>query len=126
MDFAISDFSDEAKLRLRNDGGGSFTEVSMRSGIGKKSIAFLGWGTGFMDYDNDSWPDLMFISGHIYPVAGKEDLETSYAERPLLFPSTRDGKFEEVPAVKGTGLTVVTSGVERPSATFSRTARSTR
>jgi enediyne biosynthesis protein E4 len=110
VDFAISDFSDEAKLLFRNDGNGSFTEVSMRAGIGKKSIPFLGWGTGFLDYDNDGWLDLMFINGHIYPVADKEDWGTSYAQRSLLFHNTRDGKFEEVPAVKGTGLAVITSG----------------
>jgi enediyne biosynthesis protein E4 len=110
VDFAISDFSDEAKLVFHNDGGGSFTEVSMRSGIGKLSIPFLGWGDGFLDYDNDGWLDLMFINGHIYPVADKEDWGTSYAQRPLLFHNLRDGKFEEVPPVKGSGLAEVMAG----------------
>jgi enediyne biosynthesis protein E4 len=110
LDFAITDFSDESKLLFHNDGGNSFTEVSMRAGIGKKSIPFLGWGTGFLDYDNDGWLDLMFINGHIYPQADKEDWGTSYAQRPLLFRNMRDGKFEEVPPVKGSGLATVISG----------------
>ena len=115
LDFAISDFSDEPKLLFRNDGvpgGGNvgFTEVSMKSGVGKVSIPFLGWGAGFLDYDNDGWLDLMFINGHIYPAADKLDWGTSYNQRPLLFRNTRDGKFEVVPAVKGTGLAQVISG----------------
>jgi hypothetical protein len=110
LDFAITDFSDEAKLLFHNDGGGSFTEVSMRAGIGKKSIPFLGWGAGFLDYDNDGWLDLMFVNGHIYPQADKEDWGTSYAQRPLLFHNTHDGKFEEVQPVKGSGQAVVISG----------------
>jgi hypothetical protein len=110
LDFAISDFSDEPKLLFRNDGNGNFTEVSMRSGIGKVSMPFLGWGAGFIDYDNDGWLDLMFINGHIYPAADRLDWGTSYNERPLLFRNTRDGKFEAVPAVKGTGLAQVISG----------------
>ncbi|MGA8730765.1 MAG: CRTAC1 family protein [Terracidiphilus sp.] len=110
LDFAITDFSDEAKLLLHNDGGGNFTEVAMRSGIGKKSIPFLGWGTGFLDYDNDGWLDLMFVNGHIYPAADKLDWGTSYSQRPLLFRNTRDGKFEEVPPVKGSGLAEIISG----------------
>jgi hypothetical protein len=110
VDFAITDFSDEAKLLFHNDGGSSFTEVSMRAGIGKKSIPFLGWGAGFLDYDNDGWLDLMFVNGHIYPIADKEDWGTSYAQRPLLFHNTRDGKFEEVRPVKGSGLAQVISG----------------
>jgi hypothetical protein len=110
VDFAISDFSDEAKLLFHNDGNNSFTEMSMRSGIGKKSIPFLGWGTGFLDYDNDGWLDLMFINGHIYPAADKLDWGTSYSQRPLLFRNLRDGRFEEVAPVKGSGLAQIISG----------------
>ena len=110
VDFAISDFSDEAKLLFHNDGKTSFTEMSMRSGMGKKSIPFLGWGTGFIDYDNDGWLDLLFVNGHIYPVADRLDWGTSYSQRPLLFRNLRDGKFEEVPPVKGSGLAQVISG----------------
>jgi len=110
LDVAITDFSDEAKLLYRNDGGGNFTEVAMRSGIGRKSIPFLGWGAGFLDYDNDGWLDLLMINGHIYPVADKSDWGTSYKERPQLFHNTRDGKFEEVLPVKGSGLAVVIPG----------------
>jgi enediyne biosynthesis protein E4 len=110
VDFAVSDFSDEAKLLFHNDGNASFTEMSMRSGIGKKSIPFLGWGTGFLDYDNDGWLDLMFVNGHIYPAADKLDWGTSYSQRPLLFHNLRDGKFEAVPPVKGSGLAQIISG----------------
>jgi len=110
IDFAVSDFSDEPKLLFRNDGNTSFTEVSMRSGVGKPSMPFLGWGAGFVDYDNDGWLDLLFINGHIYPVADRLDWGTSYNQRPLLFRNLRDGKFEAVPAVKGSGLAQVISG----------------
>ena len=110
VDFAISDFSDEAKLIFHNDGKAAFTEVSMRSGVGKVSIPFLGWGAGFLDYDNDGWLDLMFINGHIYPAADRLDWGTSYSQRPLLFHNTHDGKFEEVLPVKGSGLAQIFSG----------------
>ena len=110
LDIAITDFSDEAKLLYRNDGGGSFTEVGMPAGVGRKSIPFLGWATGFLDYDNDGWLDLMMINGHIYPVADREDWGTSYKERPQLFHNLRNGAFEEVAPVKGTGLAVVIPG----------------
>jgi hypothetical protein len=104
LDFAISDFSDEAKLLFRNQGNGSFNEESIRSGIGKISIPFLGWGDGFLDYDNDGWLDLMFVNGHIYPAADRLDWGTSYAQRSLLFHNDGKGRFTEVPSVRGTGL----------------------
>lgn len=110
LDFAITDFSDEAKLLFRNDGNNAFTEMSMRSGIGKASIPFLSWAIGFLDYDNDGWLDLMMVNGHIYPAADRLDWGTSYSQRLLLFRNLRDGKFEEMPAVKGTGLAEIISG----------------
>ena len=110
VDFAITDFSDEAKLVFHNEGNATFTEVSMRTGIGMKSIPFLSWGTGFLDYDNDGWLDLMFVNGHIYPAADRLDWGTSYSQRLLLFRNTRDGKFEEVLPVKGSGLAETISG----------------
>jgi hypothetical protein len=110
LDFAFSDFSNEIKLLFRNEGNGNFTEVSTSSGIGIKSIPFLGWGDGFLDYDNDGWLDLLFINGHIYPAADHTDWGTSYAQRAQLFHNTRDGKFEEIRPVKGSGLAVITSG----------------
>jgi hypothetical protein len=110
LDFAISDFSDESKLLFHNDGNAAFSEYSMRTGIGKITIPFLSWGTGFLDYDNDGWQDLMFIDGHIYPAADRLDWGTSYSQRQLLFHNTGNGKFEEVPAVKGTALAEIISG----------------
>lgn len=110
LDVAITDFSDEAKLIYRNDGNGSFTEVGIPAGVGRKSMPFLGWGTGFLDYDNDGWLDLMMVNGHIYPVADQENWGTSYKERVQLFHNTRDGKFEEIPPVRGTGLAAVIAG----------------
>ncbi|HEY2471020.1 MAG TPA: CRTAC1 family protein [Terracidiphilus sp.] len=104
LDFAISDFSDEAKLLFRNQGAGGFSEVSMRSGIGKVSIPFLGWGDAFLDYDNDGWLDLMFVNGHIYPATDRLDWGTSYAQRSLLFHNERNGNFSAVAPVKGSGL----------------------
>ncbi|MDE3200295.1 MAG: CRTAC1 family protein [Acidobacteriota bacterium] len=110
LDFAVSDFSDEATLLFRADDKELFSEVSIQAGIGKISMPYLGWGDGFLDYDNDGWLDLMLINGHIYPAADRLDWGTSYAERPLLFRNLRNGKFDLVPAVKGTGLAEVISG----------------
>ncbi|MBS1804156.1 MAG: CRTAC1 family protein [Acidobacteria bacterium] len=109
LDFAVSDFEDESKLLFRNEGNSGFNEVSMQSGIGKISLPFLGWGDGFLDFDNDGWLDLMFVNGHIYPAADRLDWGSSYAQKVLLFHNDHNGKFTAAPAVKGTGLADVVS-----------------
>ena len=104
LDIYDTDFSDDYKVLFHNDGDASFTDVSYRAGVAQTGIPFLGWGDGFLDYDNDGWKDLFEVNGHVYPDAGDHDWGTSYAERPLLFRNLKNGKFEYVPPVAGTGL----------------------
>jgi hypothetical protein len=104
LDLYNTVFSDDYNPLYRNDEGANFTDVSYQAGIAEATIPFLGWGTGFLDYDNDGWKDLLAANGHVYPGVDQSDWGTTFAERPLLFHNLRNGKFEVVPAVKGTGL----------------------
>ena len=105
----VTDFADDSKVLYRNEGDASLTDVSHRSGIGETSIPFLSWGTDFLDFDNDGWKDIFIVSGHVFPVADKSDWGSTYAQKVLLYRNVHDGKFEIVPAVKGTGLAAITS-----------------
>jgi hypothetical protein len=110
IDFFITDFSDDYKVLFHNDGDASFTDVSYKTGVAKDTIPFVGWGDGFLDYDNDGWLDLFMVNGHVYPEVDQHDWGTTFAERPLLFhniPDSKGRKFEYVPPVKGSGLAVV-------------------
>jgi hypothetical protein len=109
VDLFVSDFADDMKPLFHNDGEGSFTDVSVRSGIGQYWVPFLSWGSEFIDYDNDGWKDLFIASGHVFPQADQHEWGSTYAQRPLLFRNIRNGKFDYVPAVKGSGLAVLTS-----------------
>ena len=111
VDFYVTDFGDDYKVLFHNDGDSSFTDVSYRAGIAQTTIPFVGWGDGFIDYDNDGWLDLFEVDGHVYPQVDQHDWGTTWAERPLLFHNVPDGpksrKFEYVPPVRDTGLAVV-------------------
>jgi enediyne biosynthesis protein E4 len=107
LDLYNTVFSDDYNPLYRNQGGANFTDVSYQVGIAEVTIPFLGWGTGFLDYDNDGWKDLLIANGHVYPGVDQSDWGTTFAERPLLFHNLRNGKFEVVPPVKGTGLAAV-------------------
>jgi hypothetical protein len=72
-------------------------------GIATVTFPFLGWGTGFLDYDNDGWKDLFAANGHVYPQVDSTGWGTTFAQRPLLFHNLK-GKFEPVTPVKETGL----------------------
>ncbi|MGA8529104.1 MAG: CRTAC1 family protein, partial [Acidobacteriaceae bacterium] len=110
LDLLVSDFSDDYDLLYRNDGGANFTDVSYQAGIAQDSIPFLGWGTGFLDFDNDGWKDVMVINGHVYPQVDQHDWGTSFAQRPLLYHNLQGKKFALEPAVEGTGLAETFAG----------------
>ena len=74
-DIHITNFADDFNVLYRNEDGTSFEDVSFRTGIARVSIPFLGWGTSFLDYDNDGWLDLVVVNGHVYPGRGHAALE---------------------------------------------------
>jgi hypothetical protein len=109
IDLFNTTFSDDYKVFYRNDGNGNFTDVSYPMGIADVTVPFLGWGTAFLDYDNDGWLDLMEANGHVYPAIDKMNWGTSWAERSLLFHNVA-GKLELVAPVEGSGLASVGVG----------------
>ena len=104
-------FADDYDVLFQNDGSGYFSDVSYQAGLTMPTMPFVSFADGFLDYDNDGWKDLFIVNGHVYPEVDRyPDWGSSYAERHLLFRNLKNGKFEVVPAVEGTGLAVVTVG----------------
>ena len=102
----VTNFSEEYNDLFRNEGG-HFTDVSFRSKTGASSLPYVGWGTAFFDYDNDTWPDLIAVNGHVYPQLDKARLGASagYRQRKLLYHNRGDGTFDEVSSRYGPVLT---------------------
>ena len=107
-DLHVTNFENDANILYHNDGGGLFSETTYPAGVGNPSVPFVGWGTNFLDYDNDGWPDLFVANGHVYPWVDALDWNTSYEERAQLFRNLK-GKFAEVGRGGGEGLSVVRS-----------------
>jgi enediyne biosynthesis protein E4 len=107
-DLHVTNFENDANILYHNDGGGLFSETTYPAGLGNPTIPFVGWGTNFLDYDNDGWPDLFVANGHVYPWVGEFDWNTSYEQRPQLFRNLK-GRFAEVGRGGGDGLAVVRS-----------------
>jgi len=104
VDFHITNFSDDTNTLYHNDGDGNFTDVTYTAGLGEVTLPFLGWGTLFIDFDNDGWKDVMVANGHVYPIVDSRPWGTTYAQQPLLFRNLRNGKFARVGAAPGSAL----------------------
>jgi enediyne biosynthesis protein E4 len=110
LDVFNTTFSDDYKPLYRNEDDANFTDISYHIGLGEITVPFLSWGDAFFDYDNDGWKDLMMSDGHVYPQADKYNWGTSWKQRPMLFHNLQGKRFENVPAVEGTGLADVIAG----------------
>jgi hypothetical protein len=109
LDIHRTNFADDSNVLFHNDGEGYFTDVTFQTGLGEITIPFLGWGTGFFDYDNDGWLDLLVVNGHVYPGVDATAHGSSYRQRPLLFRNVK-GKFHEVGSSAGEALNLPRSG----------------
>jgi enediyne biosynthesis protein E4 len=107
VDTYVTNFSDDSNTLRRNLGDAAFADVTGALGLRSPTIPFLGWGTGFLDYDNDGWLDLFVANGHAYPQVDRFDWGMTWAQRPLLFHNRGGARFEEVPAATGSGLAAV-------------------
>ena len=102
----ITHFSEEYAALFRNDGGMSFTDVSFQAGVASPTIPYVGWGTAFFDFDNDGWPDLFMVNGHVYPQVDTLDVGARYREPKLLFLNQHDGTFRNISELAGPAIRV--------------------
>jgi enediyne biosynthesis protein E4 len=59
----------------------------------------------FMDVDNDGWPDLLMVNGHVYPEVDSGNMGSAYREPRVLYWNQGDGKFKDVSKESGPGIT---------------------
>ena len=96
FDLFVTNFSQDSNVLYQNDGSAFFTDVTFPAGLGASSMAYLGWGTSFMDLDNDGRLDLFIANGHVYPEIDEFDVESKYAEPRQVYRNLGNGRFKEL------------------------------
>jgi len=102
IDLVKTNFADDTSTLYRNNGDGTFTDASFQAGLGVNT-RFLGWGTGFFDFDNDGWKDIFMVNGHVYPEVDSQT-DDRYRQERLLYWNLRNGKFLDISAHAGAGI----------------------
>ena len=93
-DIAVTNFHDEYLAVYRNLGDGFFEDVSTQLGVKLISRALVGFGIGFLDFDNDSDLDLLVANGHVLDNAPIMREGTTYRQRKLLLENA-EGRFHD-------------------------------
>ena len=108
LDIFRTNFSDDTSTLYRNNGNGTFDDVTFAAGLGLHT-QYLGWGTMFLDFDNDGWPDLLLVNGHVYPEVDKQHLGSNFQEPKILYHNNGNGTFTDISADAGSGITAASS-----------------
>src|SRR5947208_2368166 len=107
-DVFINALSNQKYALYRNTREG-FEYVSGPSGVAGITILKSGWGTRFLDYDNDGWKDLFVAQGHVMDNIQLTQPSFRYLE-PLLLMRNLRGKFLDVSKESGPVFEVLRAG----------------
>jgi hypothetical protein len=109
FDLAVTNFAHDYYALYRNLGG-AFADDSFATGVAVPTFAPLGWGTHFLDVDQDMDLDLFFSNGHIYPQVDSDPvLHETFLQKNLLL-LNHGGRYEDGSAAAGSGFELRRSG----------------
>jgi hypothetical protein len=102
-DIFRTNFSDERETLYHNRGGADFDDATIASGLAHNT-RWVGWGCGFLDFDNDGWPDLLLVNGHVFPEVDRLKIDIRYKDRAILYHNNRNGTFTDISELAGPGI----------------------
>jgi enediyne biosynthesis protein E4 len=100
-DLFVTNIVGETSVLYVNDGRGNFEDARARVGLAPPTAAFTGFGTDWIDYDNDGWPDLFVANGAVNIVEAQRGQPSPYRMRNQLFHNLAGRRFEETSAAAG-------------------------
>ena len=101
MDLFVTNFAFETNTLYQNDGHGHFDIASDRLGLGEASFRPLGFGTRFLDYDNDRDLDLFVANGHVMDVVAEWDSTQTYHQTNQMLRNENGQRFTDISANLG-------------------------
>ncbi|MFN7918403.1 MAG: CRTAC1 family protein [Vicinamibacterales bacterium] len=112
FDLFVTELISQGSSLWVNDGTGVFEEQSARRGIRGPSLPFTGFGTSWLDVDNDGWLDLLAVNGDVnqnVKTLSRKDDPFPMGQRRQLFRNV-GGRFEDVSARAGRTFDLVEAG----------------
>jgi hypothetical protein len=101
LDLMITNLDFEMHTLHRGLAHGLFDDTTLESGVGYPTLPFVGFGTAFLDYDNDGRLDIAIANGHILDNAPQYRAGSTYMQRKLLFRNATGRRFTDVGRTSG-------------------------
>lgn len=108
-DLIVTTLSLERYALYRADGKGRFEYASHTTAVGRATLRNSGWGTKFVDVDNDGRRDLFFAQSHVLDTVSRDRQGFDYLQPPLVLRNEETG-FVDVSASLGPAFTRPAAG----------------
>jgi hypothetical protein len=108
LDIFKTNFADDTSNLYHNNGDGTFSDLSFSAGVGINN-SYVAWGCGFLDYDNDGWPDIVQVNGHVYPEVDKYNIGEKFKNPRIVYRNLGNGHFKDVSKEMGPGINALYS-----------------
>jgi enediyne biosynthesis protein E4 len=102
LDIVKTHFADDIPALYRGLGKGLFEDVATAAGLAVQN-RFVEWGAGMPDLDNDGWPDLVYVTGNVYPEVEALMPEFPHKSPIVVFRNRGGTRFEDVSTRSGPG-----------------------
>lgn len=96
LDLIVTRYGRQPISLLRNEGQDQFTDIANETGLSSKTFWPVKWGTGFADFDNDGWPEILIACGNFSSLLDGLPDEPSYKEPLQLFRNEKGRSFQEI------------------------------
>ncbi|HVS63545.1 MAG TPA: CRTAC1 family protein [Thermoanaerobaculia bacterium] len=103
VDLFMTHLVREPSTLYRNLGGGLFEDATRQVRLAAPTLPFTSFGTGFLDFDNDGWLDLLQVNGGIQRIPALVERGDPFPlhQPNQLFRNRGDGTFEDISAEAG-------------------------
>ena len=95
-DFIVTNFNDQYHSLFVSTSSTLYDDQTAMSGLARHTKSFVGWGTHFIDFDNDGNLDLLIANGHINRAVETTRMDVKYKEPLLLLRNDGKGLFQDL------------------------------
>ena len=97
LDLAVTNWQGDSFVMFQSLGHQLFMDCAKQTDLARATKNRMGFGAKWIDFENDGWPDLFFVNGHVYDNSAEIHGPSVPFRQPLsLFWNDRGRKFSDI------------------------------